>query len=91
MAGDSVYNNVVSVGTAAATLTLPSEIATAGMFMMRNTGTNQIQVGLGTGTNFAAFLKLNAGEPSVGRLGTNSITAKAIGAATPLDIMVIEE
>ena len=91
MAGDSAYNATVSVGTSAATLTLPSEIATAGMFMMRNTGTNNIEIGLGTGTNFAGFLKLKSGEFSVGRLDTNTIAGKAAGAATPLDIMVIED
>lgn len=98
MAGTHAIDSVQNLGTNAAALNLPAEITTTGVFMLRNIdptnyGTNAVnyaEIGLGTGTNFAAFLKLLPGEIATGRLGTNTPAGRAHSGTIDVNLTVLQ-
>jgi len=91
MSGAVATGGAQAVTTTAAALGIGS-VTTAGYSYFRNTGpTNYIEIGTGTGTNFAPFIKLKTGEVAVCRLGTNAPTAKANVATVNLQYYILQD
>ena len=53
--------------------------------------TNSIDIGTGTGTNFAAFSRLKPSEFGLIRLGTNAPTAKAVASTVALQYYILAD
>lgn len=91
LSGTNATGGSQNIGTAAEAIVM-NDVATAGYAFFRNLGpTNYVELGTGTGTSFAAFAKLKAGEPAVIRLGTSAPTAKANSAAIDLQYFILAD
>lgn len=91
MTGSNATGGAQNIGTNVETITM-GDVTTAGYSYFRNLGpTNYVDIGTGTGTNFASFIKLKAGEVAVGRLGTNAPTARANTAAVNLQYYILQD
>lgn len=91
LSGTNATGGSQNIGTSAEAIVM-NDVTTAGYAFFRNLGpTNYVEIGTGTGTNFAAFAKLKAGEPAVIRLGTSAPTAKANSAAIDLQYFILAD
>ena len=89
--GSTATGGNQTIGTAAEALVM-GDVTTSGFSWFRNTdATNFVEIGTGTGTSFAVFIKLKAGEAAVCRLGTNAPTAKANTASINLQYHIMQD
>lgn len=93
MTGTTATGGAQDIGTSTNAETISmNDVSSAGYAFFRNTDTtNYLDIGSGTGTNFAAVVRLKAGEAGVFRLGTNSPTARANTAAVKLQYFILAD
>jgi hypothetical protein len=86
MSGTTATGGVQDIGTSTNAEALSmSDVSSAGWAWFRNCDTtNYVDIGSGTGTNFAPVIRLKAGEVAALRLATNAPTARANTAAVKL-------
>ena len=89
---DGMAGGIQNVGFEAHEALDMGDISTAGICFMRNMDdTNYVEIGVDVSGVFYPFIKLKAGEPWQGRLGTNAPYAKANTAAVELEYWVLED
>lgn len=93
MTGTTATGGAQDIGTSTnAEAISMNDVSSAGYAFFRNTDTtNYVDIGSGTGTNFAAVVRLKAGEAGVFRLGTNAPTARANTAAVKLQYFILAD
>ena len=93
MTGTTATGGAQEIGTSTnAEAISMNDVSSAGYAFFRNTDTtNYLDIGSGTGTNFAAVVRLKAGEAGVFRLGTNAPTARANTAAVKLQYLILAD
>lgn len=93
MTGTTAAGGAQEIGTSTnAEAISMNDVSSAGYAFFRNTDTtNYVDIGSGTGTNFAAVVRLKAGEAGVFRLGTNAPTARANTAAVKLQYFILAD
>ena len=91
--GDGSAGGGQNIGTSAEAIDL-GDVSTLGLYFFRNIDdANFVEIGQDSGGGFEAFLKLKAGEFSVGRFSTlpGTLQAKADTAAIELQYTIYED